>query len=130
MQLVFAQRPAKRRPGLLVLIRQHPLGYEVGTVPLVVTEVPVERPAQVIGARLRDRLHLHTGRAALRDVEEVSDDLEFGNRLAAELRLAEARTGHLVGDLLPVEIKLERVVVADAGPVVDVVGGDALDLQR
>ena len=129
MRLVLDQRTANSAADLLVRVRQHAVGDEVLGVPLVVAEVAVDAAVVVVGARARDRLHLDAERAALRDVEQVGDDLEFGDRLAAELRLAEARAGHLLRDFLAVEIELERAI-AHAGRGVDGIGGDALDLHR
>ena len=117
MDLVLDDRPAERAADLLVLVRQHPVGDRIGRVELVVAEEAVEAAGHGVGARLRDRLHLDAGRSALRDVEHVRDDLEFGDRLAAELRLAEAGAGDLLRDLLAVEVQLEVVVAADAGAV-------------
>ena len=107
VRLVLDQRTADRAADLLVRVRQHAVGDEVLGVPLVVAEVAVDAAVVVVGARARDRLHLDAERAALRDVEQVGDDLELGDRLAAELRLAEARAGDLLRDLLAVEIQLE-----------------------
>ena len=129
VQLVADDRPAHRAADLLVGIRQHAVGDEVLLVELVVAEVAVDAAVQVVGARARDGLHLDAERAALGDVEQVGDHLELGDRLAAEARLAEAAAGDLLGDLLAVEIELERAV-AHAGVGVDGVGGDALDLHR
>src|SRR5207237_819091 len=65
------------------------------------------------------------------DVEHVGDDLEFGDRFAAEAWLTEAGSGHLLRDLLAVEIELPQIVhVAGADAVADVVGGDALHQLR
>ncbi len=129
VHLVLDQRPADRAADLLVRIGQHAVGDEVLGVPLVVAEVAVDAAVVVVGARSRDRLHLDAERAALRNVEQVGDDLELGDRLAAELRLAEARPGHLLRDLLAVEIQLE-LPVAHARRGIDRVGGDAFDLHR
>ena len=129
MQLVADDRPADRAADLLVGVGQHAVGDEVLAVQALVAEVAVEAAVQVVGARARHRLHLDAERAALGDVEQVGDHLELGDRLAAELRLPEAAAGHLLGDLLAVEIELEGAV-AHPGVGVDVVGGDALDLHR
>ena len=56
---------------------------------------------------MRDRLHLDAGRSSLRDVEQIGDDLELGDRLAAELRLPEAAEPDLLRDLLAVEVELK-----------------------
>ena len=129
MHLVAHDRPAERAADLLVRIGQHALGDLVGGVELVVAEEAVDAAAVGVGPRLGDGLHLDTGRAALSDVEQVRHDLELGNSLTAEARLAEPRSGNLLRDLLAVEIELEHVV-AHARRVDDVVGGDALHHVR
>ena len=68
--------------------------------------------------------------SALRDVEQVGDDLEFGDRLAAEPWLAAAGRQHVLLDLLSVEVQVERLVLPDAGRIRDVVRRDALDEHR
>ncbi len=129
VQLVADDRPADRGADLLIGVGQHAVGDEILGVQLVVAEEAVDGAIEVVGAGTRDRLHLDAERAALGDVEQVGDDLELGDRLAAEARLAEAAAGHLLGDLLAVEIELEGAV-ADARVVVHGVGGDALHLHR
>ncbi len=128
VDLVLHDWPADGGAELLVRIRQHAVGDEVLRVQLVVTEVAVDAAIEVVGARTRDRLHLDAERTALGDVEQVGDDLELGNRLAAEARLAETAAGHLLRDLLAVEIELELPVAHRVR--VDRVRGDALDLHR
>ena len=129
MQPVTDDRPADGASDLLIGVGQHALGDEVLRVQAVVAEEAVEAAVQIVRPGPRDRLHLHTERAALRDVEQVGDDLELRDRLAAEARLAEAAAGHLLRDLLPVQIELE-LPVADARRVVHGVGRDAAHLHR
>ena len=129
MHAVLNDRTAQRGAGLLVLERQHRAGDRVGGVEAVTAEVSVGRSLQIVGARARDRLHLHPGGAALRDVEHVRHDLELGDRLAADLRLAEPRAGHALRDLLAVEVEL-KLIVRRAGRIRRVVRRDALDHQR
>ncbi len=128
MDLVLHDRPAQRRADLLVRIRQHLLRHQVRGVQRVAAEVAVGAAGEVVRARLGDRLDFHAGRSPLRDVEHVGDDLELGDRFAAELRLTEPGAGHLLRDLLAVEIELPQIVHrAGADAVADVVGGHALD---
>src|SRR5437899_1908634 len=93
VERVLDDRTTERGPDLLVRVRKHPLRDGVRRVEPVVAEIAVEAARRVVGAGPRDSLHLDADRAALRDVEEVGDDLELGDRLAAELRLAEPGAG-------------------------------------
>ena len=127
--LVLDQRPAERRANLLIGIRQDAIGDEVFGDPFIVAEVAVDAAVVVVGARARDGLHLDAERPALGDVEQVGDDLELSDRLAAEFRLAKHGAGHLLGDLLAVQVQLE-LPIAHSGRGIDGVGGDALDLHR
>ena len=102
----------------------------VGGVERVVAEVPVDGARQVVRARFRNGLHLNARRASLGDVEIARHDLEFGNRFAAEARLARSRAEHVLFDLLAIEVQIERLVLADARRVRHVVRGDALHEQR
>ena len=65
-------------------------------VELAALEVATEQPAQLVRARLRDGVDLHTRRTALRGIELVGDELELRDRILAEARLAAA--AEAVGD--------------------------------
>ena len=69
----------------LVLIRQDALGDVVGRIQLIVAKLAKRAARLDIASGFRDGLHLHADRAHPRDVVLVGDDLEFGNRLPAEL---------------------------------------------
>src|SRR6185436_12576014 len=127
VRAVLDDRTAEGAAELLVLVRQNTVRDRILGVEAVVAEEAVNRARHLVGPRARDRLHLDAGRPPLRDVEHVRDNLEFGDRLAAELRLAEAGAGDLLRNLLAVEVQLKVVVAADAGRVADVVRRDALD---
>ncbi len=129
MHLVPDDRAAARAADLLVLVRQHLVRDRIRRVELVAAEEAVDAAGGFVGPRAGDRLHLDAHRSALGDVE-LRGDLELRNRLAAEPRLAEARPGNLLRDLLPVQFDLEGIVAADARLVGDVVGGDALHQLR
>src|SRR5438876_1423358 len=131
MALVPDDRPAQLPAHLLVGIRQYLVRHEIWRVQLVAAKKSISAAARDIGARLRDRLDLHTGGPTLRDVEQVGDDLELRDGLAAEARLAEPGAGDLLRDLLAIEIQLPQVVHrAGADAVADVVGGHALHELR
>ena len=123
--------PAEHAADLLVLEGQHLFRDVILGIEPIVAEIAVETRGEVIRARPGDGVHLTAGRTALGHVELIRDDLELGDRFAAELGLAETGTRHLLGDLLAVEVELETLVAGDAGTVVvRVVGRDALDQQR
>ena len=85
---------------MMTSLRDGVLGVELAAL-----EVATEQPAQLVRARLRDGVDLHTRRTALRGIELVGDELELGDRVLAEARLvasAQFRT-----DLLTVEVELE-----------------------
>src|SRR5260221_5960251 len=124
MNLVLDDRRAGRAADLLVLIRQPLDGHRIRGVEAVVAEESVDAARGFVGPRARNRLDFDARRAALRDVEHVGDDLEFSDRFAAELRLAEARASDLLRNLLAVQVELEGIVAAPAWRVRDVVGCD------
>ena len=130
--LVLLQRTAQRAAHLLIRVRQNRLRDEVLGRQLGVAEVAVGAAGELVGAGLRDRVHLHPERSALRDVEHVGDDLEFRDSIAAQLRLgAVADRADARRDLLAVEIQLELVGRADArGVRRHVIGRDALHQHR
>jgi hypothetical protein len=104
---IAPDRAAIRRAQLLVRVREHPILDEVGGVEGVVPEVPRERAGRRVRARLGDGVDDHPHRAALRRIEPVGDELELRDRVAAETRLAEVRSGDAVLDLLPFHVDLE-----------------------
>src|SRR6266511_4306759 len=91
MQLVAHDGSSDRSTGLLIGVRQHAPGNRIGRVETVASEIGERGPGSLVGAGLRDRLHLNTDRPPLGDVEQICYDLELCNRFAAEARLAEAR---------------------------------------
>ena len=79
--------------------------HMIGGIEVVVAEVAAERPVEPVGTRLRDGIHLHARRPALRGIEPVRDELKLRDRVAAVHRLI---SGTEIGcDLLSVQIQLE-----------------------
>src|SRR2546422_11628384 len=111
MDLVFDDRSTKGAASLLIGIRQHSVGDWIRCVELVAADVPIANAGQIVGAGLRDSLHLYACRPALRDVEQVRDDLELGDRLAAEMRLPGPGADVVLFDLLAVQVQLKTLVV-------------------
>src|SRR6185503_17021788 len=106
MDAVLDDRPAERRADLLVLVRQHHVLHLVGGVQLRVAEIAADAAREGVGARLRDGVGDHPGRAPLRRVEAVRDHLELRDRVARETRLVVADADVVVGDLLAVDVDL------------------------
>ena len=91
VQLVPQHGAADGRAVLLVVDRFHlPVGADgaIWRIEQAVAKVASEQPRELIGPRLGDHIDLHGRRPALRRVEPVRDELEFGNRILAVPRLA------------------------------------------
>src|SRR5215510_3937012 len=82
MDPVSDNRATKGPADLLIRIRQHTMGDEIGGVELVVAEVAAERAGEYVRARLGDGVHDHAGRMALRRIEPVGEHLKFRDRIA------------------------------------------------
>ena len=106
MNLVLADRAAKRRAELLVRIGQHAIDDEVFRVPPVASKVARGRAGEEIGSRLRHRIDLHAGRAPLARVEPVGDEFELRDRIAAVVGLAEAGRRNRGRHLMTVDVQL------------------------
>ena len=130
VELVAHDRATERPADLFIRIGQNAFRDGIGGVQFVVTEKPEPRAIQVVRSGLRDGPHLNAGRPSFRDVEQLGDDLEFGNRFLTELRLAVPSLTQMLGHLLTVEVQLEQFVAADARRGRDVVRRDPFHQHR
>ena len=124
VELVLDDRSAERRAPLIVVVREHGLRHRVRGVQAVIAEEPVAAARYGVRTRLGDRLQLNAGRTTLRDVVQIRHDLVFGDRFAAELRLAKSLR-RLVADSLAVEVHGPVVRVHARVARADDVGGHA-----
>src|SRR5262249_35954269 len=83
---VSNDRPPERAADLRVRDREPPMRACVRRRELIAAKVSVESAAVTVSPGARDGLHLLSERTALRDVEQIRDDLEFGDGLAAQPR--------------------------------------------
>ncbi len=127
MHPVSNDRSARRAANLLVLKGQHAAGHWVCGIEPVVPEITVDAAVATVCPGSADRLNLNTGGSTLCDVEQGGHNLELGNGFATEFGLAKRRTGHLLRDLLSVQIQLKLVVAVRPWPLVDAICRDSLD---
>ena len=88
MNAIAPDRAAERHTQLLIRVRKHALLNEIGGVETFVPEVPGEAAGKGVGTGLGDGVDLQPVRPPLRRVEPIGDELELGNRVAAEAGLA------------------------------------------
>ena len=110
VQLVLDDRTADGGAVLLNADGNDAVRDRIVGVEAAALEVAAKEPIQLVSARLGDRVHLHAGRAPLRRVELVGDELELRDRILAEARLVAG--AKLRANLLSVEIELELARLA------------------